>query len=99
LADGLMSQREVEQVESGVTSARLKVTETQAQIGGADTQIAQALVEVEGDKQIAKLGPVRRGALIRTTSFIRYYGAGAWAISQAAKIEVFFQQTFKRPLP
>lgn len=99
MADGLMSQREVEQVEAVVTTARLKVTETQAQITGADTQIAQALIEVEGDKEIAKLGPVRRGSLIKTTSFIRYNGVGAWALAQAGKIEMFFQQTFKRPLP
>lgn len=98
-ADGLMSQREIEQTEEAVTSARLKVTETQTQITGADTQIAQALIEVEGDKQIAKLGPVRRGSLIKTTSFIRYNGVGAWALAQAGKIELFFQQTFKRPLP
>ena len=98
-SDGLMSRREVEATEEVVTEARLKVTETQAQISGADTQIAQALVEVEGDKQIAKLGPVRRGGLISTTSFIRYNGAGAWVLSQAGKIETFFQQTFKRPLP
>ena len=98
-ADGLMSQREVEQTETVVTSARLKVTETQTQITGADTQIAQALLEVEGEKQIAKLGPVRPGSMIRTTSFIRFNGVGAWALSQAPKIEGFFQQTFKRPLP
>src|SRR5262249_48640961 len=79
-ADGLMSRREVEQAESLVTSARLKVTETQTQISGADTQIAQALVEVEGEKQIAKLGPIGRGSTIRTTSFIRYNGVGAWAL-------------------
>jgi hypothetical protein len=99
MTDGLMSQREVEQVAAVATSARLKVTETQAQISGADTQIAQALIEVEGDKEIAKLGPVRRGSLIKTTSFIRYNGVGAWALAQASKIEMFFQQTFKRPLP
>jgi len=99
LAEGLMSKREVEQAEMTVTSAQLKVTEVQQQIKTADTQIADALVEVEGEKQIAKLGPVRRGSLIRTTSFIRYNGVGAWSLSQAGKIESFFQQTFKRPLP
>jgi hypothetical protein len=98
-ADGLMSKLEVEQTENEVTKAGLKVTEVQQQIKSADTQIAQALIEVEGDKQIAKLGPARRGSLISTTSFIRYYGAGAWALSQAPKLETFFQQTFKRPLP
>ena len=98
-ADGLMSKREVEETETAVTMAGSKVTEVQQQIKAADTQIAQALIEVEGDKQIAKLGPVRRGALISTTSFIRYNGVGAWALAQAPKIESFFQQTFKRPLP
>ena len=98
-ADGLMSQREIDQAEAVVTSARLKVTETQMQMTGADSQIAQALIEVEGEKQMAKLGPVRPGSLLRTTSFIRYNGVGAWALTQAPKIEVFFQQTFKRPLP
>jgi len=99
LAAGLISRRDVEQAETAVTNAALKVSEVQQQINAADTQIAQALIEVEGDKQIAKLGTIRRGSLIRTTSFIRYNGLGAWSLSQAGKIEVFFQQAFKRPLP
>ncbi len=98
-ADGLMSQREVEDTEVAVAKAHAKVAEVQQQIKTADTQIAQALIEVEGDKQIAKLGPARRGSFVSTSSFIRYTGAGAWALAQAPKIENFFQQTFRRPLP
>ena len=98
-AAGLISKRDVEQAELAVTNAGLKVSEVQQQINTADTQIAQTLVEVEGEKQIARLGPIRRGSLIRTASFIRYNGVGAWSLSQAGKIEIFFQQTFKRPLP
>ena len=98
-ADGLMSKRDLEQTEMAITGAQLKVTEVQQQIKTADSQIAEALVEVEGEKQMAKLGPLRHGLLIRTTSFIRYNGVGAWSLSQAGKIELFFQQTFKRPLP
>jgi hypothetical protein len=98
-ADGLLSQHDVEQSEHALADANLKVTEAQTQISGADTQIAQVLIEIEGDKQIAKLGPVPKGGLIKTTSFIRYAGAGSWVLSQAGKIEGFFQQTFKRPLP
>ena len=97
--DGLISQREVEQNERGLADANLKVTEVQTQISGADTQIAQALVEIEGDKQIAKLGRLPKGGIIKTTSFIRYSGTGSWLLSQAGKVEAFFQQTFKRPLP
>lgn len=96
---GLMARIDLEKAELAVTNAGLKVSEAQQQINAADTQIAQVLVEVEGEKQIAKLGPIRRGSLIRTTSFIRYNGVGAWSLSQAGKIEVFFQQAFKRPLP
>lgn len=99
LADGLVSQREVEQSDKALADANLKVTGAQQQIAGADTQIAQILLEIEGEKQIAKLGPVPKGGLLRTTSFIRYNGTGSWLLSQAGKIESFFQQTFKRPLP
>ena len=98
-AEGLISKHDVEQAESAVTDAGLKLSEVQQQIGTADTQIAQALVEIEGEKQMAKLGPIRRGSLVKTTSFIRYNGVGHWFLSQAGPIEVFFQQTFKRPLP
>src|SRR5438105_9492790 len=90
LAEGLVSQREVEQAESALTDAGLKVSEVQQQLGAADTQIAQTPLEIEGEKQLAKLGPLRKGALVRTTSFIRYNGAGAWSLSQAGKIELFF---------
>jgi hypothetical protein len=99
LADGLISQREVEKTENALTDANVKVSGVQQQIATADTQIAQVLLEIEGDKQIAKLGPVPKGGLLRTTSFIRYSGTGSWLLSQAGKVETFFQQTFKRPLP
>jgi hypothetical protein len=98
-ADGLISKHDVEESERAVADAKLKVTSTQQQIAGADTEIAQALVEIESDKQMAKLGAMRRGSLLQTTSFIRYAGAGHWLLSQASSIEAFFQQTFKRPLP
>lgn len=99
LADGLISKREVERGESALTEANLKVSGVQQQIATADTTIAQTLIEIEGEKEIAKLGRVPKGKLLRTTSFIRYNGTGSWLLSQAGKIEVFFQQTFKRPLP
>jgi Outer membrane efflux protein len=98
-AEGLISKRDVEESERLLVDAKLKVTTTQQQIDGADTQIGQALVEIETEKQMAKLGPMRRGAFVSTGSFIRYTGAGHWLLGQASSIETFFQQTFKRPLP
>lgn len=99
LEEGLISKRELEQSETALADAKLKVSTVESQISGADAQIAQALVEVEGDKEIAKLGKMARGTFVRTGSFIRFTGAGSWVITQAGKIESFFQQTFKRPLP
>ena len=99
LAEGLISKRELERSEQTLADAKLKVRGTEQQIAGADTQIAQTLLEIEGEKQMAKLGPQRKGSFVTTASFIRYTGAGSWVLSQAGKIESFFQQTFKRPLP
>ncbi len=98
-AEGLISKNQLAESENALDAAQLKVAEVRQQMANADTQIAQALLEVEGDKQMAKLGRLLKGGVIRTTSFIRYAGAGSWALSQAPKIEMFFQQTFKRPLP
>lgn len=96
---GLLSKRDLEESERVITDAKLKISTVEQQIAGADTQIAQALVEVETEKQMAKFGRARRGAFITTGSLIRYTGAGHWLLSQASSIENFFQQTFKRPLP
>ena len=96
---GLLSKRDLEESERVVTDAKLKISTVEQQMAGADTQIAQALVEIETEKQMKKLGAGRRGALVQTTSFIRFTGAGHWLLNQAASIENFFQQTFKRPLP
>jgi hypothetical protein len=96
--DGLISKSELEQTNEVLAAAKLKVNEVDSQMKSADTQIAQALVETEGEKQIAKLR-VPKGGLVRTASFIRYNGAAPWVLSQAGTIESFFQQRFGRPLP
>jgi Outer membrane efflux protein len=95
---GLLSKRDLDASERVVTDEKLKISTVEQQIAGADTQIAQAIVEVETEKQMKKLGS-RRGGLMQTSSFIRFTGAGRWLLSQASPIESFFQQTFKRPLP
>src|SRR5215510_2206368 len=81
-ADGLVSKHEVEQVDTAVADARLKVTSTEQQIAGADTQIANALIEIETEKQMAKLGAMRKGSIFRTASFIRFVGAGSWVLDR-----------------
>ena len=97
-AAGLISKRELEDSRQAVAEANAKVAGVRQQISGADTQIAQGLVEMQTEKQIAKVGKVPKGALVQTTSFIRYNGA-PWALSQAGKIQNFFLQKFGQPLP
>jgi len=94
----LISKREVEKSDSALAEVNLKVSGAKQQIATADTDIAQALIEIEGEKEIAKLGRVPKGKLLRTTSLFAIWNR-SWLLSQAPKIEVFFQQTFKHPLP
>ena len=96
---GLISKNQLEENELAITTEKNKVNGVKQQIASADTQIAQTLIEIEGDKQIAKFGRLRKGAYVQTTSFIRYSGAGAWVLSNAGKIQNFFLQRFNRPLP
>jgi len=96
--DGLISRTQFEEAEQALASEQLKVSGVEQQMKDADTQIAQTLLEVDSEKQMARLAPSKTG-LVKTTSFIRYAGAGGWVLSQAPRIETFFQQTFKRPLP
>ncbi len=96
--DGLISKIQVEVAEQALATEQLKVSGVEQQMKDADTQIAQTILEVETEKQVAKLKASKTG-MVKTTSFIRYTGAGSWVLSQASMIESFFQQTFKRPLP
>lgn len=97
--DGLISRAQLEDSESAITAEKNKVSGVKQQIAGADTTIAQTLIEIEGDKQIAKLGRLSKGRYVQTASFIRYTGAGGWLISSAGRIQNYFLQKFNRPLP
>jgi hypothetical protein len=97
--DGLLSQKELEESELALTGEQNKVREVRRQIAAADTQSAQTLLEIEGNKQIAKLGRLAKGRLVQSTSFIRFNGGNGFILANAGKIQNFFAQTFSRPLP
>ena len=97
--EGLLSKKELENSERALTVEQEKVSSVEQQIATADTQIAETLLEIEGDKQIAKLGRIRKGSLVQTTSFIRFNGASGFLLSNTGKIQSFFLQRFNRPLP
>jgi len=97
--DGLLSKKQVEESERAVGVEKEKVSGVVQQIASADTQIAETLIEIEGDKQIAKIGRLAKGRLVQTSSFIRFNGASGFLLANAGKIQNFFLQKFSRPLP
>ena len=97
-AEGLISKNELDLTESAVAVAKDKVNETRRQIAGADTQIADTLMEARAEAQISKT-PLRKGTLVSTTSYIRYNGGNTWALADAWKVQRFFLDSFKKQLP
>lgn len=95
---GLISKKQVEVSSQAVAVAKEKVAGAQHQMSTADTQIANALLEADAEAKLARV-KIRSGALVRTTSYVRFNGAGAWALSDSWKVQQFFSNTFKRQLP
>lgn len=98
-AAGLISKKDLETSERAVGEARDKVAEVNRRNATADTQIADTLLEAEAEKTFARAKLIPRGGMVSTASMIRYNGGGAWVLSDAWKVQRFFQDAFKRPLP
>lgn len=98
-AQGLISNRELEENEKTVADARVKAEAVRKQIEGADVLIAQTLEESKIAEQIAKDPPLPKGGLVKTTAYIRYNGPGQWLLSDAAKVQNFFYSQIGRVLP
>ncbi|HEX6647898.1 MAG TPA: TolC family protein [Pyrinomonadaceae bacterium] len=102
-AQGLVTRRELETAEAAAAQTREKVAEAQAQLNGADMVIAEALVEAQVEESTPKTGrssgPRAVNSLVRTTAYIRYGGAGAWSLADAAGVKQFFARRFGRALP
>ena len=97
--DGLISRTEVEKTDRAVLEAKIKIDDVHKQMEGADSQVAQVLVEVETEKELAKMRRVPKGGMVLTTSFIRFNGAGLWSLAMASNVDSFFRQKFGRALP
>jgi outer membrane efflux protein len=98
LSEGLISKNQLSENEAALAAAKNKVSEAQRQMATADTQIASALLEAEAESRLAKI-PMRKGALLRTTSYIRYSGSGGWNLADAWKVQRFFMDSFRKQLP
>jgi len=103
LAQGLVTRSELDTATDSVTRNREKVAQAQAQLKSAEVQIAQLLVEAEAEEDTRKVRPSSAGpavnTLVQTTAYIRYGGARAWSLTDAASIQQFFTRRFGRALP
>jgi hypothetical protein len=99
-AQGLLSRRDLETSEEGITGVKAKIAEAQKQMRAADEQVAEMMVEAKEMEEMAKAAAApARGRLTQTSSYIRYGGAGSWLLSESWKIQQFFLQRFGRQLP
>lgn len=98
-AAGLISRKVVETGEAQLAQEKDKVAEVDRRMATADSQIADTLLEAEAETKLAKSKPLPKGGMIKTASFIRYNGGAAWTLSDAWKVQRFFLDAFKRPLP
>ncbi len=101
LAQGLVTRSELETAEDCATRTRERIAEAQAQFKSADVPISEELAETEAEESTRKLKPIGRAVntLVQTRAYIRYGGARAWSLSEAAGIKQFFAHRFGRALP
>lgn len=98
-AEGLISRKELEASERALGEAKGKVTEINQAMANADSRIADTLLEAEAERTLRRLKPIPRGGLVSTAAMIRYNGGSAWGLSDAWKVQRFFLDAFKKPLP
>jgi hypothetical protein len=98
-AAGLLSRKDVETSELAVTREKEKLAEVDRRTTGADAQIAETLLEAEAETKLAKSSRMPKGSMTRTAAYIRYNGGAIWALSDAWKVQRFFLDAFKKPLP
>jgi hypothetical protein len=96
---GLLSKRELEVSERALAELNDKIAEVNGRMASANSQIADTLLEAEAEKTLSKLKPIPRGGLVSSAAMIRYNGGSGWGLSDAWKVQRFFQDTFKKPLP
>lgn len=97
--DGLIAKTQVEEQEHALATAKDKLAETEKQMMAADTQVAELVLEANAAEDIAKSARLAKGRLVRTTAMIRYQGSGGWNLGDAWKVQRFFSDAFKKPLP
>jgi hypothetical protein len=99
---GLIAPRDLQTAEAKAATLEAKIKALELESNAADEQRAEMLAEAEAVERQANAplpslaGP---GRLIVGTSFVRFTGLGSWSLSNAWRVQSFFQQKFGRPLP
>jgi hypothetical protein len=94
-AQGLVSLREVTDIEVSLTHAITRVQEVKRWMLEDDIAITEATARDE----LLRLPALAIGGYSETASMIRFNGSALWSLNDASKIERFFVQTFGRSLP
>jgi hypothetical protein len=98
LSLGVIARREVEESEAALQDSRKKMTDTNQRLDEVD----QLVAEVVAAEQLANQ-PIETqmpDTTQRRVLLVRYIGKTAWSLaSDVAKVEVFYQQRFGKPLP
>jgi hypothetical protein len=92
-AQGLASRRELDESEQKLAALQAKFDSTKNQITDCDHLVA----EVEAAEKLSKLSPAT--AYATSGALIRYTGFAHWTLSDASKIQGFFESKFGRELP
>jgi hypothetical protein len=98
-ADGLISKKELEASETALGQAKDKVTEVNQAIANADSRVADTLLEAQAARTLAKATRIPKGGTVSTAAMIRFNGGASWLLSDAWKVQRFFLEAFKKPLP
>jgi hypothetical protein len=93
---GIISRKELEEVEAAVAAASIKVEDTRRALAAAD----HAMVEATAARALAALRPLGPGGYEQIASLIRFNGPATWSLKlDTAKLQQFFAIRFGRALP
>jgi hypothetical protein len=92
---GAVARQDLEKSEAALALIHAKLDAERKKIADTDTLIA----EVRAEEQLAKMAPVPVGGYRMTSALIRYNGPFRWLLSDSARVQSYFVNSFGRQLP
>lgn len=94
-AQGLIARSEVLQAERALEQAAEKVDEDRRWLAETDA----AITEVTLRDELLRLSKLALGTYVETGTLMHFNGGLLWRLADAPRIEMFFVETFGRPMP